>query len=157
MQNLKSTLLALVISVVLTAPAAAGPFEDGVTAYDQGDYATALRLLRPLAERGSGEAQYELGRMYAYGDRVPKDPAAATVWFRSAFRLLHPLAEQGDAKGQYLLGEMYSQGLGVPQDLTAAANWLRKATEQGNLGAQYSLGQMYDSRPSVKVKVLAHK
>ncbi len=41
----------------LTAPAWAG-FNAGVAAYNRGDYATALREFRPLAEQGYAEAQY---------------------------------------------------------------------------------------------------
>ena len=39
----------------------AGPFEDSMAAYDRGDYATTLQLLRPLAERGDPQAQNGLG------------------------------------------------------------------------------------------------
>ena len=33
----------------------------------RGDYATALRLWRPLADQGDASAQYNLGVMYAKG------------------------------------------------------------------------------------------
>ncbi len=51
-------------------------FEDAKAAYDRGDYATALRLLRPLAELGNAAAQHYLGKMYADGMGVPQDDAA---------------------------------------------------------------------------------
>ena len=41
--------LALFFSAL--APAAAEPYADAVAAYERGDYATALRLLRPLANQ----------------------------------------------------------------------------------------------------------
>jgi hypothetical protein len=47
-----------------------------------GDYATALRLLRPLAERGNREAEYNLAVMYANGWGGPRDernPTAGTA------------------------------------------------------------------------------
>ncbi len=50
----------------LTAPAWAG-FYEGVAAYQRGDYATALREFRPLAERGIAIAQRNLGVMYIQG------------------------------------------------------------------------------------------
>ena len=46
---------------------AAGPLEDANAAYNRGDYATALRLLRPLADQGDASAQYNLGVMYDNG------------------------------------------------------------------------------------------
>ena len=48
--NIKILLAALVVSLSLAAPVLAGPFEDGVAAYKRGDYATAQRLWRQLAE-----------------------------------------------------------------------------------------------------------
>ncbi len=45
----------------------AGPLEDATAAYQHGDYATALRLSRPLAEQGHARAQITLGTMYAEG------------------------------------------------------------------------------------------
>jgi TPR repeat protein len=69
------------------------------------DYATELKLLRPLAEQGNALAQVMLGRMYASGQGVPKDYAEAVRWYRKA-------AEQGNALAQL----MYHFGQGVPKD-----------------------------------------
>ncbi len=44
----------------LTAPAWAG-FDEGVAAYQRGDYATALREWHPLAEQGGANAGWERG------------------------------------------------------------------------------------------------
>jgi uncharacterized protein len=53
--------------------AVASPLEDADRAYYAGDYATALRILRPLAEQGEAEAQGKLGFMYANGQGLPQD------------------------------------------------------------------------------------
>jgi uncharacterized protein len=45
----------------------AGPLEDGQAAYNRGDYATALKLFRPLAEQGNADAQNNLGWLYERG------------------------------------------------------------------------------------------
>ncbi len=82
-------LLLVVMACGVAALALAGPYEDAATAYYKGDYATALRVLRPLAEQGEAQAQNNLGAMYAKGQGVPQDYAAAIVWYRKA-------AEQGD-------------------------------------------------------------
>ncbi len=55
---LKRILAGVVLSLMLTGAAAAGPYEEGVAAYQRGDYATALRLWRPLAEQGDARAQF---------------------------------------------------------------------------------------------------
>jgi len=100
------------------------------------DYATELKLLRPLAEQGDALAQFNLGAMYADGQGVPKDYAEAVRWYRKA-------AEQGDASAQNNLGLMYADGQGVPKDYAEAVRWYRKAAEQGDASAQNNLGLMY--------------
>ena len=60
------------------APAASGPFDEALGAYNAGDYATALRLWWPLAARGNAAVQNSLGVMYDNGQGVPQDFAEAT-------------------------------------------------------------------------------
>ena len=40
---------------------ASADFQKGLSAIDKGDYATALREWRPLAEKGNADVQYNLG------------------------------------------------------------------------------------------------
>jgi hypothetical protein len=54
---LKHALTAIILVLSLAAPVAAGPIEDARAANLRGDYATALRLLRPLADQGDAFAQ----------------------------------------------------------------------------------------------------
>jgi len=112
--------VALVLSVSLAAPVAAGPFEDGIAAHNRGDYATALRLWRPLADQGHASAQFLLGGMYALGQGVPQDYAETVRWYRKA-------ADQGDARAQSFLGVMYANGHGVRQDYVQAHKWCNLA------------------------------
>src|SRR5271165_4857071 len=103
----KVGLVALILSFGLAGPVTAGsPQEDGLNSYQREDYATALRLLRPLADQGDAFAQGLLGRMYTYGQGVKQDYAEAVKWFRKA-------ADQGNALGQYEFGDMYLNGKGV--------------------------------------------
>ena len=55
------------VGIALTSVALAGPFEDGIAAAYRGDYGTAARLWRPLAESGVAIAQNNLGALYARG------------------------------------------------------------------------------------------
>jgi uncharacterized protein len=48
-------------ALVLFGAAAAGELDDGQAAIERGDYATAMRILRPLADKGDAKAQYNLG------------------------------------------------------------------------------------------------
>jgi uncharacterized protein len=111
-------------------------YDEGVQAHARGDYATALREWRPLANQGYAAAQNNLGVMYDQGQGVPQDYAQALHWYRQA-------AKQGHAGAQYNLGVLYHHGRGVPQDYAQAIQWYRKAAEQGDADAQYNLGVLY--------------
>lgn len=109
---------------------------DANAAYDKGDYAQAIRLLRPIAEKGNALAQYNLGMMHANGQGVPQDFHEAVKWYRLA-------AVQGNARAQTNLGAMYAIGRGVPQDFHEAEQWWRLAAAQGNADAQNNLSTLY--------------
>jgi TPR repeat protein len=51
------------LALIAVGVAAAGPYEDGATAYMRGDYLTAMRLWRPLADQGDVHSQAHLGEM----------------------------------------------------------------------------------------------
>ena len=52
-----TTLATLLLALGLSGAANAGPFEDALAAHGRGDYATSLRLWRPLADQGNASAQ----------------------------------------------------------------------------------------------------
>jgi TPR repeat protein len=62
----------------------AGPWEDGMVAYNRGDYMPAIRLFRPLAEKGNAKAQHLLGVMYRKGEGVARNSVRSFVWFSRA-------------------------------------------------------------------------
>src|SRR5215475_2555317 len=130
--SLGSIALLLCLSAV---PGWAG-FEEGLQAYKNGDYATAVREWLPLAQQGDARAQFLLGALYAQGHGVPQDYGAAAQWFRQA-------AEQGHVGAQYNLGVRYHEGRGVQRDPVQAAVWFRRAAQQGFARAQYNLGVLY--------------
>jgi TPR repeat protein len=127
----------LMVAVLTATAAGAGPLGDAAAAYRQGDYATALRIIRPLARKGSAPAQFKLGLIYLKGDAVSQDYREALKWYRKA-------ADQGNAAAQRNLGAMFGEGLGVPQDYAEALKWFRKAAAQNDAAAQTNLGVMYD-------------
>ena len=78
-------LTGVIVAVLLSATSAfAGALEDAIAAYDQKDYATALRRFQPLAEKGDPTAQVRLGLMYGEGIGVPHDTADSLKWARKA-------------------------------------------------------------------------
>jgi len=58
-------LLILLVSILITFNSYAD-FNSGLDAYEDKDYATALRIWQPLAEAGDIDAQAMLGEMYIW-------------------------------------------------------------------------------------------
>lgn len=75
-------------SLPATADATKQQFEQGLTAIENGDYQTAFKLWKPLAEDNDMSAQFNLGMMYEKGDGVGQDYFEALKWYKKA-------AEQG--------------------------------------------------------------
>lgn len=116
--------------------ALAASVDEGVAAVEQGDYAKAVAIFRPLAEAGDAEAQYNLAILYRSGHGVEKDLDQSRLWLLQA-------AKQGIAAAQYRLGYMYDTGEGAEQSDNYAFLWYRKAAEQGHPKAQTNLGVLY--------------
>jgi TPR repeat protein len=90
----------IVAAQILGGPAAvAGPWEDGMAAYNRGDYVPAIRLFRPLAEQGNAKAQNVLGVMYRRGQGVARNSVRAFLWLNRA-------AARGDATAKAELHEV---------------------------------------------------
>jgi len=137
---MKRTLTSLVLGLSLLVASGgivfAQDFRVGLNAYVEQNYATALRVWRPLAKQGNARAQRYLGWMYLGGEGVTQDYKKAVKWLQMS-------AEQGDRLAQVNLGAMYYSGHGVTQDFKKAVRWYRKSAEQGFSEAQINLGAMY--------------
>ncbi|MBI5323466.1 hypothetical protein [Bradyrhizobium sp.] len=99
------------IMLLSGAAALAGPWEDGMVAYNRGDYQPAIKLFRPLAQAGNAKAQNVMGVMYRKGEGVARSSAKAFMWFSLA-------AKKGDATAKANLQEMAMEM--TPADLTHA-------------------------------------
>jgi TPR repeat protein len=98
------TSLAIVVGCIIlgVSGAVAGPWEDGMVAYNRGDYVPAMKLFRPLAQTGNAKAQNVLGVMYHKGEGVARSPGRAFMWFSLA-------AKKGDASAKASLQEVSKQ------------------------------------------------
>jgi hypothetical protein len=118
-------------------PALAQTYEDGLVAFDKGDFATAAAFWQPLADKGNAKAQHGLGMLYEAGLGVPaQDYERAANYYRMA-------AAQGEVASANNLALMYASGRGVPQDFGQAAQLWTMAAEAGNSMAQFNLGLLY--------------
>jgi len=121
------------MGLLFAASAAAGPLEDGNAAWLKGDYARAMTLLRPLADKGSARAQGLVGRMFEDGQGVKQDKTLAVSYYEKA-------AAQGDPTGANNLGVMLQEGDGVPVNFIRAADMYQIAAAAGNATGQYNYG-----------------
>jgi hypothetical protein len=118
-------ILILILCIGLFQIVYADEFDDAWAAYDKGDYVTAFKGIKRLAEQGDADAQYNLGVMYYNGHGVAQDYKEVVKWYSKG-------AKQGKAKAQYDLGVMYYYGQGVTQDFVHAQAWVNLAASQGN-------------------------
>jgi TPR repeat protein len=114
-----------VLLIFLFGSPAFADYQKGLDALESGDYATAFKEWKPLAEQGNAQTKYNLGVMYSDGQGVTQD-------YQAAFKLA---AEQGDADAQFNLGLMYASGRGVIQDYARAHMWWNIASSQGDKDA----------------------
>ena len=126
MKKLTRTIcLSLAVLLGTTGTSWSWSAEKGLAAYQSGDYATALREWRPLAEQGNVRAQHNLGVLYMNGHGVPQDHKTAVKWYTLA-------AEQGLAKSQASLAAAYAMGRGVLEDYVYAHMWGHIAASNGD-------------------------
>ena len=91
--------LIVTAQIMGSACAVAGPWEDGMTAYNRGDYVPAIQLFRPLAAKGNAKAQHLIGVMYHKGEGVARSSVRAFAWFSLA-------AAHGDSEAKAKLAEV---------------------------------------------------
>lgn len=136
---MRKLIQALIVGLLvgLSQAVSAETYEEGLAAYGRGDYAGALRILRPLATGGDAYAQALLGRMFQLGLGTATDYREATRWLRLA-------ADNGLSIAQFNLGEAYYYGLGVVQNHREAMTWYLAAAKNFAMPeAAYRLGEMY--------------
>ena len=114
--------LMLAAQILGNAWAIAGPLEDGMAAYNRGDYVPAMQLFRPLAQQGNAKAQNLLGTMYRRGQGVARNSVRAFVWFSRA-------AARGDATAKTELREVSQTMTG---EELAQAREMAEACEASN-------------------------
>lgn len=130
-------LIFLAFSTLTLTAVHANSLDNGLLAYERGNYAVANQLLTPQAHAGSALAQFCLGYMNYMGVGVDQDQAQAAEWYKKA-------ANQGLADAQYNLGYLYITGEGVERDLDQAITLLKAASDAGHTLAMYELGVLYE-------------
>ena len=100
-------------------------------------------LMRQLAARSHGNAEYVLGALYRAGDGVPADPALAQQWFSRA-------AKHKSPQGECAIGELNFVTPGHEHNLPKAAKFLRRSAAQGYVPGMYMLGALLAEHPELQ-------
>ncbi len=129
--------LFLILSIAMTSiSVVASEVEDAVTAMRIGDFAEAYCIMRPLAEKGDADAQYNIGWMYMNGYGLRVNDSLALEWWNKA-------SDQGHVDANFSIGMLYSLGDGdVPKDSTKAIDYYLLAVKAGHEDAIIILQSM---------------
>lgn len=130
----------LVLSGLLLAAARPGHagFREGLEAFQQQDYATALQELDAAADAGDKNAMFLLGQMYQRGLGTEADrERALELWTLAA----EPPG--ADAYAQYSLAVMLESGDGAEPDMDRVVGLYRAAADYGIAAAMLNLGVLY--------------
>ncbi|EXX77275.1 Skt5p [Rhizophagus irregularis DAOM 197198w] len=96
----------------------------------------AFELYKIAADKGSINAQNNLGILYFWGNKAEKDLEKAVYWLQKA-------TENGDEVAYDNLGICYELGISVNKNETDAFELYKKSVEKGYLNAKLSLGYCY--------------
>lgn len=115
----------------------ASRFDQGVAAYDAGDFPAAYRIWSELAEEDDLAAMRNTAQLLRQGKGVEKD-------VRRAFNLYLEAAEKGLVTAMANVGDMFLAGEGTEKNPQAAAAWYARAATAGLSLAQWKLADMYE-------------
>ena len=140
---------ALLLTLSLSAMAHADTAQDvqveeGVKAYDAGDYQRAKDILLPLAEAGHPKAMNMVGLMHYDTPVFPNDPVVECDWYEKA-------AHAGYPSGMYNMSICFD-GNGRPLNSDASKAWLLKAADHGHISAMINLAALDTAKGSDYLK-----
>ena len=174
-------LVAVTLLGAPVAPLSAQSVRAGIEAWQHADYERAIRIWRPLAEKGDADAAFNLGQAYRLGRGVPTNLAAAATWFERAaakghldaqttlglmlfengdrtggIRWLKQAADKGDPRALLVYGTALFNGDGVKKDPILGYGYVSRAAAQGLPPAQATLEQLDQILPvEMRKKALA--
>jgi hypothetical protein len=140
---------------------------DGIEAWQRADYAGAVAIWRPLADKGDADAAFNLGQAYRLGRGAAVDLSQAQSWLLRAARADHldaqttlglllfdsgsrdeamqwlrKAAERGEPRAMLVYGTALFNGDGVPRDTVMAYAYVSRSAAQGLEPAKATLHEM---------------
>jgi hypothetical protein len=178
MKFLRFSLLVAVGAACASPSAAIAPktVRDGIAAWQRSDYAGAVAIWRPLADKGDADAAFNLGQAYRLGRGMAVDLTQAKAWLEKAARAGHldaqttlglllfdsgdhdggigwlkKAAARGEPRAMLVYGTALFNGDSVPRDPLMAYAYVSRAAAQGLEPAKSTLQDM-DSILPVEVR-----
>lgn len=113
----------------LTASAWAANFQDGLRAYEKGDYTSAFMEWLPLAEHGKASAQFNIGLLLAEGKAGPKNIVHGYAWVTLAVQTLEPGEQKNHVESvrKKIAADMTKEQ--IEEAETLVKNWGEKIKE----------------------------
>ena len=146
-------------------------YESALSAFENGDYGTALLHAKMAGLGGHAESQVMVGHILAKGLSGPVDESGAVSWYLRAarsnntdamvalgelaigahgglsasdsVRWLKQASDLGRTDAMRALAEIYIKGRGTAPDPVRGRNWLVKAANYGDALAMRKLGDIY--------------
>ena len=159
--------IAAAVLLGTSAPLSAQSVTAGITAWQHSDYEGAVRIWRPLAEKGDPDAQFNLAQAYRLGRGVPINLAMAQTWLKRAALQGHVDAEttlgllmfqnnnrslgiywlkaaaaKNDPRALLVYGTALFNGDGVKADPALGYSYVKRAAAQGLAPAKDTLAQI---------------
>ena len=136
MQKTFLTILASLTAALSFAQTAEEVNKQSKLFLEKQDFKNAVPLFKQAAEKGSAEAQYNLGFSYQQGIEVTQSDSIANLWFLKA-------AAQGYKDAQFKTAYNYATGRGVPKNDQQAFYWSAKCAEQGDVECMFNVVNCY--------------
>ena len=125
-----------VLLAFVAMPLKASDVSDAINAMRAGNFAEAYCVLKPYAESGDPDAQYNIGWMYLNGYGLMMNDKKALEWWQRA-------SEQGYIDATFSIAMLYSLGEGqVEQDMDKAIEYYLMAVEDGHEDANMIIRSM---------------
>ena len=159
--------IGLALMLASAAPLHAQSVKTGIQAWQKAEYARAVAIWRPLAEKGDADAAFNLGQSYRLGRGVPTNLGAAQIWFERAarkghldaqttlglllfqngnrpggLRWLRQAAAKADPRAMLVYGTALFNGDGIPRDPVLGYAFVSRAAAQGLAPARETLAQL---------------
>ena len=121
---------------LIAKPLNASDVSDAINAMRAGNFAEAYCVLKPYAEAGDPEAQYNIGWMYLNGYGLMMNDSKALEWWQRS-------SDQGYTDASFSIAMLYSLGEGqVKKDMDKAIEYYLMAVEDGHEDANMIVRSM---------------